>query len=208
MRSNRLGANSRSSKRGRKQQGTGRRTVATVPQKQDNALLLRPEYSGQPVCAHIMCANPVPLTTNVTTGVIAYNLAIQSSIINNFASRFVGYTEFRVVKAVAKVRCSSSNGVGVLNHWFSEDDTAAPTASKTTNALALRFPAGDIIGSHDIKYVPHDPAQQTWTLVSSGNPIIGYYKFYTDNANWGSPIVSTQLCTLEFELTVQFRGFI
>lgn len=169
--------------------------------------MLRPEYKGQPVCTHVISTGPFLLTTTVTSGVVALNVGINGSDIPSFTTRFLGYSEYRIVKARARVNSFGSNLTGLVNHWFSEDDSTAPTVNKAEQAKARRFPICDI-RSNEIDYVPHDPAQQTWTLVSSGTPIIGYYKLYTDAANYGAPITAVNIGLLDLELTVQFRGFI
>jgi hypothetical protein len=171
-------------------------------------LYLRPEYKGQPVVAHKMLTYLAPLSTTVTTGVIAVTTSINPGILANFATRFAGYSEFRIVKAEAIIRCFSSVNPGTILQWFSEDDTAAPTSAKAFNVISKGFSASAVIPEHRLTYTPHDPAQQTWTLVASGAPVIGYHKIYTDNATFGSSIVATQYLSVAYELTVQLRGFI
>jgi hypothetical protein len=190
--------------RGRK---AGSRLQRRQPKLQIQALQLMPEYKGQPVVTHVVPGTPVKVTTTVTTGAIAQQIILQSSSILNFAARFIGYTEFRIIKATAKVASFSSTNPGLLNHWFTEDDGAAPTATRAQQAQARRFPASDI-RENVISYRPLDPAQQTWSLVSSGAPVIGYYYLYTNNANYGSSIVATDYALIDMEYTVQFRGFI
>jgi hypothetical protein len=172
----------------------------------DNALLLRPEYKGQPVASFIISSTPIVLSTTVTTGAIAQNTTLSGAILPNFATRFAAWSDYRIVKIMAKVSSFSSTNPGLINHWFSEEDAAAPTSAKAQNAQARRFPACDI-SQNVISYTPHDPSQQTWTLVAS-QPTIGYYKLYTNNADFGASIVATQYLLLEFESTVQLRGFI
>lgn len=184
--------------------GNGRRTGGSI--SNDSALLLRPEYKGQPIVAHKISATPLILTP--TLGVLAVNQSLSSALIPSFATRFQAYTEFRIVKVEAKIANFSSTAIGLANHWFSEDDTAAPTASKAINAKADRFNWSDVTKEHILSFVPHDPAQQTWTLVSSGAPVIGYFKLYTDIANFGAASASVNLGIVDFELTVQLRGFI
>lgn len=192
----------------RKPRQNSNKKVRSAPRARDSALMLRPEYSGQPVAEHTIDAYGGTLTTTITTGAIAVNASINSALIQNFATRFAGYTEFRITKAVAIVRPFSTVNPGILLHWFSEDDTAAPTSAKAINALSREFSASDVMRNHSVSYTPHDPAQQTWTLVSSGAPVIGYYKLYTDNASFGSSATVTAYASLVFRLNVQFRGFI
>lgn len=175
----------------------------------ESALILYKEYPGQPTMSMVLEGNYGVLSTTVTSGAIALSLAIaQNGILNNFAARFLAFDQFRVVKAVAKVRLFSTQNPGVLSMFFSEDNSATPTAIIIGQATCKRFPASDVDRVHTLSYVPHDPAQQTWTTVAAGNPTIGYFKLYTDNAAYGSSIVATQYLSLTFDLTVQFRGLI
>jgi hypothetical protein len=174
----------------------------------DPALELRPEYRGQPVVALKVPGIGSVLSTTVTTGVIALNSSLSSAAMNTFTTRFAAFSEYRISKVLVKVRnfATSNPGIGVM--WFSEDDSSSPTLTKAVNILGKRFNFSNVDQVHTLSYVPHDPAQQTWTLVASGTPVIGYFKLYTDNTNFGSTIVATQQCNVEFDFTVQFRGFI
>jgi hypothetical protein len=190
----------------RKRQGMGRRTGVTIPR--DNALILRSEYNGQPVMQLRLYGNGGPQLTTVTSGQVALSTALNSSIITNFAARFPGFSEFRISKCIAKMRCFASTSPGIMNAWFSEDDSGTASATIALRTVCKRFNLSDTGKCHELTYVPHDPAQQTWTLVSSGAPTIGYFKLYTDNANFGSSIVATAVMLLEYEFDVQFRGLI
>jgi hypothetical protein len=88
MRSNRLGANSRPSKRGRKPRGTGRRTVAIVP--------------FSPIGDQIVKRMTLPLQ-NITTsagGIVTVNFisstSVQSAPASEWASFSARYQQYRV----------------------------------------------------------------------------------------------------------------
>jgi hypothetical protein len=188
----------------RKQKLSARRSPAV-----DNALMLRPEYNGQPVVEHMIESYQGPLSTTVTTGQIALLTAMSgSSIISSLPTRFAGYSEYRISKVRAKVRTFGSTLPGIITQWFSEDDSSTPTATKATQAMSRSFSASSNEKEHTVTYVPHDPAQQTWTLVASGAPVVGYHKLYTDNANFGSSIVATPYLSVMYDVWVQFRGFV
>jgi len=184
----------------------GRRTGGSI--SKDNALILRSEYQGQPTYQVQLAGLNSAIVTTVTTGQVAVNLPLSSAQIPDFSTRFAGFTEFRIVKALAKTRFFSTQTPGLLRSWFSEDDTAAPSLQKAEHAKARTDNFADVMGVRSLAYVPHDPAQQTWTLVSSGAPVIGYYKMYSDNGQYGAPIVATVAGLTEMLYTVQFRGLI
>lgn len=173
----------------------------------DDALTLKPEFKGQPVMAVKLTGFPVPITTTVGAGYSAV-VGLQKSNIPNFATRFAGFTEFRVIKAKAKFRNFSSQNAGICNFWFSEDNSAAPTSSASIDERAKRFNFSDITKDHSLEYTPHDPAQQTWTTIASGDPVIGYLKIYTNIVEWGCPSAATTIGHYTIDYTVQLRGFI
>lgn len=185
----------------------GRRTRGSTLSNRDNALLLRPEYLGQPVVSHRVLGIPIPMITTVTTGVYAVDVPLLSTQIQNFSTRFAGYLEYRLVKVKARTRMFSSINPGLLSQWFSEDNAATPTATTAQNSMSQQFSISSVEEEHDLTYVPHDPAQQIWTLVASGNPSIGNFKVYTDNGNYGAPIAVTTIGIVQLEYTAQFRGF-
>jgi hypothetical protein len=169
--------------------------------------MLRPEYPGQPTTTLVIQATPQVLSTTVTTGVIANQTTLGAAIIPNFATRFLAFEQFRIVKVKAKVENFAVTNPGLGNSWFDSDAAFTPNASRTENALAKRFPFSKPSG-HELSYVPHDPSEQGWSLVSNATGNIGNHYLYTDNANYGSSIVATAYALLQFELTVQFRGFV
>jgi hypothetical protein len=178
------------------------------PSKRDNALILRPEFKGQPVIVLKIPGLVQILATLVTSGNVVVNNTISSALIYTFAARFVGFTEFRIIKTRAIIRHFSSQSPGTYLTWFAEDDSSTPTAAKALEAPAKYMNWSAVDKEMSLEYVPHDPAQQTWTLVSSGAPAIGYHKIYADNTNFGTSAVASNVGTLRYEHTVQFRGLI
>ncbi len=179
------------------------------PNRIDNGLIMRPAYTGQPCFATKIMSDPIKLTTTVTTGQIANTTTITNALITNFATRFAGmWDEYRIIKCRAIVVCFSSTNPGQMNHWFDEPSTAgaAPAIADARKNRCLRFNASDTGKPHQMTLTPHDPTLQQWNDTAVGLTI-GVYKMYTDNANYGSSIVATDYCTVQFDLTIQFRGF-
>lgn len=206
FRKNNQKANSLRANRGGTRKSS-QQTRMESPSRQDNALILRPEYQGQPVTVLKIPCSPILLSTIVTTGVIAQLTTLYAGLVPNFAARFLAFEQFRIVKAKAKISNFSVTNPGFINQWFDSDNSGTPTTSQAENSLARRF-AASRPGPHVLDYVPHDPAEQGWSLVSAASGIIGYHKVYTDNANYGSSIVATPYSLLDLELTIQFRGFV
>lgn len=185
-----------------------RRYKQPNPQIRDLSLVLRKEFPEQTALQFKVKGVPILLATLVTSGIASQNLSLSSARILSFAARFLAFTEFRIVKAIMKIRFFSSSEPGLLLYWCTEDDAAAPNATAAIDAPTKQVNMSDITKSHSIVYVPKDPAQQTWTLVSSGAPVIGYFKCYSDNTNFGSKITAGNVATISFDFEVQFRGLI
>jgi hypothetical protein len=174
----------------------------------DPALRLVPLYKGMPSATHIVQGTAIVSTTIVTSGQVATNVTLSSAQIPNFATRFEGYDEFRIIKAEARMMCTSSTCTGIMNAWFVEDTVTTPSSALAFNTKKLQFNLSAVNRPHVLTYSPHDPAQQTWTVVNGGAPAIGYFKLYTDTANFGAPAVVTICLVTNFYYTVQFRGFV
>jgi hypothetical protein len=158
----------------------------------------------------VLPGDPSVLSTTVTTGVIASIQGINSSSINNFATRFVAFEEYRIVKAHLKVRCFSSTNPGVGNFWI--DDTgsiAAPTAIEAQQRQGVeRFSFSDVNPNvFQLTYTPRSPTEQIWNPIATPQSI-ATWKIYTDNANFGSSIVVTPYILVQGYFTVQFRGVV
>lgn len=173
---------------------------------QELALQLKPEFKGQQVCVLKVNGFPVPITTTVGAGYSASVPISGAGMIPNFIARFVGFTEYRIIKAKQTALNYSANNPGIANMWFSEDDSSSPSSTTAYDAKTLQYNYADIIGKHSQTYVPLDPVQQEWTLVSTGTKVVGYLKHYTNVTNFGCPSAATPLGSVKIELTVQFRG--
>jgi len=197
--------NRRVNQKNKKKKIGNRKAGSRLP---DMTLALKPEFPGQPVCALKVQSGPIPLSTTVTTGLIALNAAINSGLVNAFATRFAAFNEWRIVKAKAHVMCFDSTNPGVISQWYeSAQSSTTPNAVAAENAPAQRFNASAVDRTHDLSYVPHDPGEQAWTPVGTAFTS-GNYKIYTDNANYGASIAAKGYLVVNFDLTFQFRGFI
>jgi hypothetical protein len=176
-------------------------------QKQDPNWILRPAFPGQPTYSCKVQSDPVKLTTTVTTGVIASTIIISSANITNFAARFQGFEEGRIIKAKLKISTFSSTNPGRILVYADADDATTPTLALAQSHKRLEFSAGDNKGVKSIVYDVHDLAKLEWTSVFAGLPACGYFKIYTNNANLGSSIVATDYLDYSIEYTLQFRGF-
>lgn len=174
----------------------------------NTVLLLRPNFPGQPIGTFRIASDFQKLTTTVTSGLIQTVITISVAGITNFAARFVGFEEYRIVRSVLRMNCFSSTNPGRIVSYVDPDDNSAPTLALSQAHRNMIFSAADVSRTHNLTYVPQDPAKQTWQTVASGTAATGYFKIYTTNATLGSSIVATDYIGCDMMHTIQFRGFV
>jgi len=159
----------------------------------------------------ILPGDPVVASTTVTTGAmtVTASLAVISTTINNFATRFANFEEYRIIKAKAIIRCFSSVNPGIGNLWLDDSgNISAPTATEAQQRQGVKhFMFSDVDKEHTLTYVPQSPQEQIWNPIATAQQI-AQFKLYTDNANFGASIVATQYCSIQVMFTVQFRGVV
>jgi len=175
--------------------------------KTDPNWILRPAFPSQPVGSFKVLSNPAKLTTTVTTGVISAVVTLSSSNIASFATRFAGWEEGRMIKAVLKVDCFSATNPGRILMYQDADDSTTPTLALAQSHKAKSFSAADVFEPHILVFNNHNVDDLEYNTVSSGINTMGYFKLYTDNAALGSSIVATDYLGYTVEYTIQFRGF-
>lgn len=178
--------------------------------QQDPNLLLRPAYKGQYCTTMKLPASPQVLSTTVTTGVIASTQTIDpTSVLNGWNARFAAtFKEYRVVKAVLKMKTFSSVLPGQINSWVDETSVTAPTATQAVEYQGITtYPAGNNERTHTVKWVPHSTTELAYLPMGTASNNAAF-KVYTDNALFGSSIVATQYMTAQQFITIQFRGII
>jgi hypothetical protein len=160
----------------------------------------------------------IPLVTVVTTGLLQYVYSIQSQAVTNFATKWNGFDEYRIIKAVVKLTPITSS-TGAFLAYFDENDATVPTLAlaqahcKTmfpiSNAAMAAFMGGrsrrDSDGSYRFVWRPSDVADLSWLPIAS-SAVVATFKVYTDAATLGAPVVATTILVLTTQLTVEFRG--
>lgn len=147
------------------------------------------------------------LTTTVTTGQIAHVVTINTALVSNFAARFPGFEEYRIVKAKIIVTMFASTNPGRVILYADPDDNTTPTIQLARNHRSMMMAAADVTHPFIMSYTPHDLAKLDYTQVGVTDSARGYFKIFTNNANLGSSIVAVDYLDYSVELTVQFRGF-
>lgn len=203
MRSN---SNQKAKVRGPRQNLRNRNGSARRSRVEDPAIRMRPSYPGQPTLEIWVPGTPEVLSTTVTTGVIAEVTTLSNALLPSFSTRFAAWVDHRITKYRVKVTNFSSTNPGLLNHWFDEESSNPPSSSNAISAKAKRFGAS-VVGTKTIEFTVRDPTQLNYSPLATSTTV-GYYKMYTNNADFGSSIVASQYCLKEVEALCQFRGFI
>jgi hypothetical protein len=186
------------------------RRKPTKPSNRDPLLNLRPAFPGQYVTTIKLPSITQVATTTVTTGVLAINTSVDpTSVLNNFGGRFGStFKEYRVIKAVLKMKTFSSTLPGQINAWVDETLSSAPTTTQANEYQGVTtFPAGANEMTHIVKWVPHSPTELAYVPIASASTN-ATFKIYTDNASFGSSIVATQYLSYQQVITIQFRGIL
>jgi hypothetical protein len=184
-----------------------KRIVKRNSHVQDPNWKIRKAFPGQPTYSSKVMSNPTKLTTTVTTGLIAVAPPISTSNVASFSTRFAGFEECRIIKAVLKITCFSSINPGRIMVYVDEDDNTVPTIALAQSHRCLQFAAGNVNRIFKLVYENHDVANLVWTSVSAGIASFANFKIFTDNANLGATIVATDYLDYSIEYTFQFRGF-
>jgi len=171
----------------------------------------------QAVTELVIRGTPHLLTSTVTTGKIAFALKLDPCAdIESFTTRFgADYEEVRLlgceVRTIATQNSfvsggSSDNGVSAI--WIDEKYSSAPTALETTGKSVIWLKnTGTVKQQETITWIPNDVADMAFVSAAAGS--IGnsaYFKLYTDNANYNSPIVASSLFLVQVSYLVELRG--
>lgn len=167
---------------------------------------LKPAFPGQPVWSTIVELDPTILTTTVTTGVVASSIALITSGISNFATRFAAFDEYRVVKIRFQFSCLAPTATGIMTHWVEEKVATAPSAAIALAATKVQYPMSDVFGKHELIWTPHDVGDLDYTQVGTVKNLC-YLDSYTSVAAYGAPAVATSVVLVQAFLTIQFRGY-
>jgi hypothetical protein len=203
MRSNRLGANSRSSKRGRKPQRVGRRTVA-ISRPLGDCIIKRMTLPGQ----------------NITTsagGIVAVNFfsssLVQSAPASEWASFSARYQQYRVIsmKFILDPCFPVNTGLTALTGhtqlYFADFiGTAAAGSAAAVISDERMIPHGSFKRiTHSVNW-SRNPNAKLWNPTSAAIPGANTYSIVYCSSTTASMAVSTIYLLGIVEFIVEFRG--
>jgi len=149
---------------------------------------------------------PTKFTTTVTTGLIAGVINVVSTSITSFATRFSQtFVEYRMIRAIFRIRLFSSTNPGVLQFWVDEKSNATPILAEAQERATLISSAAAVDKTPVLKWVSADPLDLQY-IATSASATLATFKVFTNNTNFGSSIVATDYLEVEPVFEVQFRG--
>jgi len=166
-------------------------------------------YSGSKVYTFRIPANPVKLTTTVTTGVIAYEGQVSPpTVIGGFTTRFgTLFDEYRVIKATIELHPIGLN-VGETALFLSEIGLGTPTNLEAEQRPGILLNNNNqlfTLQNNTLSWRATDLLDLQFQNITVGYNGVHYY-VYTDNANYGAPTAVTDLWIVRPFLTIEFRG--
>jgi len=195
----------RKSRNIKKKQIGNRKAGSRINEKQLELSLIR-TYPHQVAWEVWLPGTPSKFTTTVTTGQIAGVINIVSTSIASFATRFSQtFVEYRMIRAVFKIRLFSSTNPGVLQFWIDEKSNSAPVLAEAQERAVLVVSASSVDRNPSLKWVSSDTLDLQY-IATSASATLATFKVFTNNTNFGSSIVATDYLEVEPIYQVQFRG--
>lgn len=164
-------------------------------------------YPKQAMAQHIVPTFSTPLTTTVTTGLVAGVFQFNpAAAVTNWSTRFQAvYEEYRIVKIRAQCDFCGSNIPGHMLAYFDEKNNVLPSNTSSS----IRSPSRQQLSSvtpHVMTWYAKDLIDLNYTPTDAATYDPVFLKTYTDTVNNGAPAVVTLVMVWSFELTIQFRG--
>lgn len=147
---------------------------------------------------------PFKLSTTVTTGVIASDVALSPNTATTAFSKYnTVFLEYRAVRIeVSLLPVDTNPGSSIA--FITERDAGTPTYLDSFEIGSKNLINGSQKESK-LVWTPRGPDDSEWILGGSTSTKC-YFNLYTDNANMGSPAVVTALWIVRPRFLVQFRG--
>lgn len=178
----------------------------TKKREKDLELSLIRTYPKQVVWQTWLPALPVKATTTVATGGISGLYQISPAAIQSFATRFGStFVEYRIIRARFRIRFFSSTNPGVVQFFMDEKVGAVPTLAEAQERYTLSLSASSTDTEPVLKWVSADPLDLQYQPIGTTTPL-AYFKYFTNNANFGSSIVALDYFEISPEFEFQFRG--
>jgi len=156
---------------------------------------------------------PVNLVTTVTSGLIAYSDKFDPTIdVEDWSTRFTNtFEEYRIlgvrVLMVPSGGGSNATPIGITKVWFDEKYAGTPglgeAVAKSTWTLSN---AASHKQRTSFKWRANDVGDENFNALVNSPTGTAWFKVYTDNTHFNSPITATSLWILQTWYMIEFRG--
>jgi len=189
----------------RKNKNNKNKKTKKVSEKKLELRLIR-SYPKQAVWQVWLPVTPQKFTTTVTTGLIAGSIGTNIGFVQSFATRFGStFVEYRIIKAVFRIRFFSSTNPGIVQFWLDEKSTGTPTLNEALERATVTSNASAIDRIPELRWVCADPLDLQYTAIGTTVTTLTF-KVYSNNANFGSSIAASDYLEVIPEFCFQFRG--
>jgi len=166
-----------------------------------------PSFAGQQSVILTLPAAATSGYTTVTTGVLQTSIALDSSHLNGFATRFGStFDEYRILGVNVKIR-PISPATGVTRYFFNEKNGTVPSTVDAYERVGLTLSNSNANSSstRTMSWRARDLLDLQYTPIGTNfTPV--WLKIYTDLDTFGAPAVATPISYLEVDFLVEFRG--
>jgi hypothetical protein len=149
----------------------------------------------------------VGISTASASTTFAGNTTLNAGLLTNFATRFTLFDEYRILKFKFYMY-PTSTGNGYASVYVDPLNSANPTSTTAQTNVSRMVPlsAQSAKGAITFVYNVSDFALLSYQPISTTTFAYGYFKVYTDAANYGNTLASGALIITRCDVTVEFRG--
>jgi len=181
-----------------------RKTQKPVNSSLDTRLAYTP---GIPVVT--MSMPEIVAVLDIATGGLASATNLTAGLLTNFATRFVTFDEYRILKFKFELLPTCPAG-GMFVAYVDPLNSSVPTSTtaQTNTALSGNLNSASIRKPYTLIYMPRDTAMQAYQQISTTTFSYGYLKVFTDVNNFANQNTTfAKAIQVRAIITVQFRGF-
>jgi hypothetical protein len=147
-------------------------------------------------------------TFDIASSTCAGVVGLTAGLLTNFATRFVGFDEYRILRFVFQITPTCPSG-GTAAAYVDPAGSGVPTATTAQTNVATFFNLNSAACSkpYILRYEPRDPALNIFQPITTTTFNYGYFKIYTDAANFANQnVTATRAFQVRAIITIQFRG--
>jgi len=155
----------------------------------------------------------VPITAqsvSIAAGAAATSIALDTTLINNFSTRFATlFREYCVVGAALELRiCDVTNPCGIAAAYIDEKSGASPTANEAENRARLDMMVVQMttVKPYRLNWCTDDYLDLQWSA-SGVNTTDAWAKIFASSSSTGTTSSTAGVVLITGTLAFEFRGY-